>query len=77
MVTQFSLNMLVPIAMMCVLGVRLDKTFETAFWTVLLFFVGAIAGGQNIYRMAKRFWGDSSQNKEQKVSGDDIGKIKK
>ena len=77
MVTQFSLNMLVPIAMMCVLGVWLDKTFETAFWTVLLFFVGAIAGGQNIYRMAKRFWGDSSQNKEQKVSGDDIGKIKK
>lgn len=77
MISQFSLNMLVPIGMMCVLGVWLDRTFETNFWTVLLFFVGAVAGGQNVYRMARRFLGDNSQNKEQKVSDEDIGKIKK
>ena len=77
MVSQFSLNMLVPIGMMCVLGIWLDKTFETGFWTVLLFFVGAIAGGQNVYRMAKRFFGESGQNKEQKVSDENVRKFKK
>lgn len=77
MVSQFSLNMLVPIGMMCVLGIWLDKTFETNFWTVLLFFVGAVAGGQNVYRMARRFFGDNGQNKEQKVSDEDIGSFKK
>ena len=77
MVSQFSLNMLVPIGMMCVLGIWLDKTFDTNFWMVLLFFVGAVAGGQNVYRMAKRFWGDNGQNKEQKVSDENIGNTKK
>lgn len=77
MVSQFSLNMLVPIGMMCVLGIWLDKTFETNFWTVLLFFVGAIAGGQNVYRMAKRIFGDNSQIEEQKVSDEDMDKFKK
>lgn len=71
MVSQFSLNMLVPIGMMCVLGVWLDKIFETGYWTVILFFVGAVAGGQNVYRMAKRFFGDNHQDKEQKDSHED------
>jgi len=77
MVSQFGLNMLVPIGMMCVLGVWLDKTFGTNFWTVVLFFVGAVAGGQNVYRMARRFFGDNGQNKEQKVSDEDVGSFKK
>ena len=77
MVSQFGLNMLVPIAMMCMLGVWLDKTFGTNFWTVLLFFVGAVAGGQNVYRMASRFWGDNSQGKEQKDFHEDVGTFKK
>ena len=77
MVSQFSLNMLVPIGMMCVLGIWLDKTFETGYWTVILFFVGAVAGGQNVYRMAKRFFGDNGQNKEQKGSHEDNREFKK
>ena len=77
MVSQFSLNMLVPIGMMCLLGVWLDKTFDTNCWTVILFFVGAIAGGQNVYRMAKGFFGDNGQNKEQRNSHEDSGKFKK
>ena len=77
MVSQFSLNMLVPIGMMCAVGVWLDKTFGTNFWTVLLFFIGAIAGGQNVYRMARRFFGDNGQNKEQKVSDENNRKFEK
>ena len=53
LITQFGINMLVPIGMMTALGIWLDGRFGTSFWTILLFFVGAIAGGQNVYRMAK------------------------
>ena len=53
MVTQFSLNMLVPIGMMTALGIWLDGRFGTKWLTIVLFMVGAVAGGQNIYRMAK------------------------
>lgn len=66
MVSQFSLNMLVPIGMMSLAGIWLDNTFETNYWTLILFFVGAVAGGQNVYRMAKRFFGDNGQDKERK-----------
>ena len=54
MITQFGINMLVPIGMMTVLGIWLDQKFETGWITVVLFFLGAIAGGQNVWRMAKR-----------------------
>ena len=62
LITQFGINMLVPIGMMSVLGVWLDNRFGTSFWTILLFFVGAIAGGQNVYRMAKKVY--EAENKE-------------
>ena len=64
MITQFGVNMLVPICLMTALGIYLDKQFDTSFWMILLFFVGAIAGGQNIYRMARRIYApqtDASQ----------------
>ena len=77
MVSQFSINMLVPIGMMCALGIWLDKTLGTDWWTVILFFVGALAGGQNICRMAGRIWGKESQKKEQKDSHEDIGTFQK
>lgn len=77
MVTQFSINMLVPIGMMTAIGIWLDKKFGTYVWTIVLFLVGAVAGGQNVYRMAKRFTGDTEQNKERKVSDENNGKLKK
>lgn len=63
LITQFGINMLVPICMMSALGVWLDNRFHTSFWTVLFFFVGAVAGGQNIYRMAKKVY-DTDDRKE-------------
>ena len=56
LITQFGINMLVPICMMSALGIWLDGRCRTSFWTILLFFVGAIAGGQNVYRMAKKVY---------------------
>ena len=56
LIMQFGINMIVPIAMMTALGIYLDNKFHTCYLTVVLFFVGAIAGGQNIYRMAKKIY---------------------
>lgn len=62
MITQFGINMLVPICIMSLLGIWLDRRFDTSFWMILLFFVGAVAGGQNIYRMAKQIYAPSGQD---------------
>lgn len=56
LVSQFGINMLVPIAMMTALGIYLDGKLETRWITVVFFFVGAVAGGQNVFRMAKRVY---------------------
>ena len=56
MILQFGLNMLVPILMMTVLGIWLDRKFGTSFWVVICFFAGSVSGGQSCYRMAKRIF---------------------
>ncbi len=66
LITQFGINMMVPIGLMTFLGVYLDKRFGTSYLVVLLFFVGAIAGGQNVYRLATKIYG----KKEQKEKND-------
>ncbi len=66
LVTQFGVNMLVPICMLTALGVFLDNKFETSWWTILLFFVGALSGGQSIYRMAKRICEEPSERDRQR-----------
>lgn len=63
LITQFGINMLVPIALMTALGIFLDQKFETGWITIVLFFVGAIAGGQNVWRMAKKGLGDNERSK--------------
>lgn len=56
LVMQFGINMVVPIAMMTALGIWLDGKFGTSYIVIILFFVGAAAGGQNVYRMAKKIY---------------------
>ncbi len=63
LILQFGINMIVPIAMMCALGIFLDQKFHTGWITICFFCMGALAGGQNVYRMAKRF-GDRSSDKD-------------
>ena len=66
LISQFGINMLVPIGLMTFLGVYLDKRLGTSYLVILLFFVGALAGGRNVYQMAKKFFG----KKEQKDDND-------
>lgn len=56
MITQFGINMLVPIFICTFLGMFLDRKFETSVFTVVLFFVGALAGFTNVFRFAKRIY---------------------
>ena len=70
MVLQFSINMLVPICMMSALGIYLDRRFDTSYWMVILFFVGAIAGGQNVFRLARKVYAPpGSEEKKESRSG--------
>jgi len=54
MVVQFGLNMLVPICIMSALGIWLDNKLGTFCFTIILFVVGAVAGGQNIYHLVRK-----------------------
>lgn len=56
LITQFGINMLVPVFLCSFVGIWLDEKFDTSFWMILLFFVGALAGFRNIYIMAKRIY---------------------
>ena len=76
LITQFGINMLVPIGMMSALGIWLDKRYDASFWTILLFFVGAIAGAQNIYRMARRIY-ETDDGEERESGSEDNRDIEK
>lgn len=54
LISQCSINMLVPICMMTLLGLYLDRRLGTGFWMIILFFVGAVAGVNSVYRLIKR-----------------------
>lgn len=79
MVMQFGINMLVPICLMSALGIWLDRKFDTSFWMILLFTVGAVAGAQNVYRMARQVYGGDKKesDKEHRRSGGDHRNIEK
>ena len=66
LITQFGINMLVPICMLTALGIYLDDKLGTSFWVIVLFLAGALAGGQNIYRMAKQIYEAPQEKKRQK-----------
>lgn len=53
LLSQFGINMLVPTGLMLWLGIWLDGKLGTSWLVIPCFFVGAVAGFQNIYKMAK------------------------
>ncbi len=71
MVMQFGLNMIVPICMMSALGIWLDRKLGTSYLTILFFVLGAVAGGQNVYRMVRRMCGGEEQDGELGDSDED------
>lgn len=61
MIGQFGINMLVPVFICSFLGMNLDRKLGTNFLVVILFFVGAVAGGYNVYRFARQIFADGSE----------------
>lgn len=66
MITQFSVNMLVPIAICSLLGYAIDKSLGTKFVFIIMFFIGAIAGFRNIYILSKGIFDDADSKKRRK-----------
>lgn len=61
MIGQFGINMLVPVFICSFLGMFLDRRLGTNFLVIILFFVGAVAGGYNVYRFARGIFGSESE----------------
>lgn len=60
LIMQFGLNMIVPIFMCTMFGVWLGENYNIPIITVPLFVVGALAGFTNIFKMAKKIYGQDS-----------------
>ncbi len=62
LISQFAIHMLVPIFMCSYLGYFIDSKIGTSFLFIIFFFVGAFAGGRNIFLLARKIYddGDSS-----------------
>lgn len=63
-ISQFAINMLVPIFLCSAIGYFIDSKLGTSFFFIILFFIGAIAGARNIYILARReFANDDKKDK--------------
>ncbi|MBD5458934.1 MAG: AtpZ/AtpI family protein [Lachnospiraceae bacterium] len=63
MISQFGINMLVPIFLCSFIGIAIDKRCGTSFWVVILFFIGAAAGFRNVYRFARKIYEKPAQTR--------------
>ena len=66
MVFQFGLNMLVPIILCTLLGVWVGEKTGASWVVIIFFFVGALAGYTNIFKMAKHLMKDDKDVKKDK-----------
>ncbi|MCX4339053.1 MAG: AtpZ/AtpI family protein [Lachnospiraceae bacterium] len=69
MITQFGVNMLVPIFLCSFVGMYLDRWLNTSVWMVALFFVGALAGFTNVFRFARRIYQTPAKTRRRSTQG--------
>ncbi len=73
LITQFGINMLVPIFLCTIAGVFLGKKFSMDWIVIPLFLIGALAGFRNIFMMAKRVYDSQPSSKRSaKFGGKDV-----
>ena len=63
LITQFGINIIVPIFLCSFVGIFIDRKLNTSFCMILLFFVGAIAGFRNIYILSRQIYEDKDRRK--------------
>ena len=62
LITQFGINMIVPIFMCTALGVYIGKTLSIKWIVIPFFMAGALAGFRNIFMMAKRIYSNKEKD---------------
>lgn len=68
MISQFGMNMVVPIGMCSAAGYFLDEWLGTNFIFIILFFIGALAGFRNISILARKIWEEEAGKENPYVS---------
>lgn len=63
LITQLGLVMIISIGLAVMAGMWLDERLGTNYWSAILFFVGAIAGGQGAYRLISQTFDDEKRKK--------------
>lgn len=63
LITQFGINMLVPIFLCTIAGIFIGKKFSAEWIVVPLFVVGALAGFRNIFIMAHKIYSKESPSR--------------
>ena len=58
-ITQFGIDMLVPIFLCSMAGKWLDGKLGTSWIFIVMFFIGAAAGASNVYRLARKLMNES------------------
>ncbi len=66
MISQFGINMIVPILLCGGLGLLLDKHFSTSWISIAGFFLGALAGFRNIFVFARKIYSDEAVTRRQR-----------
>ena len=69
-ISQFGINMITPIVMCIALGVWIGDKYNMDWIVIPLFFVGALAGYNSIFRMVQKYLKkkkDTGTKKEQDV----------
>ncbi len=70
LVTQFGINMLVPLLLCSLAGVYIGKRFDIEWIVIPLFFLGALAGFRNIHIMAKKIYQQKEERKQRRAKKD-------
>ncbi len=70
LVTQFGINMLVPLLLCSMAGVYIGKRFDIEWIVIPLFFLGALAGFRNIHIMAKKIYQQKEERKQSRAKKD-------
>lgn len=53
-ISQIFLSMIIPIAVCFTIGYFIDKKLGTGYICIIMFFVGALAGGSAVYRLVRK-----------------------
>ena len=77
LISQFGINMIVPIFLCTFIGIFLDRKLGTSFIVIIMFFLGALAGARNVYVFAKGIYDTPEDKNRVSVSMDTPGDVLK